>query len=221
MKKLPALLFAVIITFAGSAQTGSISGKVVDEMGESIPSAHVKLLHKGEHEQTAITSLEGNYEFTNVEVGEYSLEFSYTGYGKVTIEKVSVSSGAITYHDQSLQSGVRIPEFTVYPKKPVDAGVPETRHTFGPEVIEKSPSKGFKDMLSGTPTVYSQDDGEEMNITGSRTYSSGVYLDGVRINGSLELPVAAIREINVITSGIPAKYGDVTGGIIEISTVRF
>ena len=43
-------------------------------------------------------------------------------------------------------------------------------------------------------------------------------VDGVRVIGSLYVPINAIYELNIITGGIPANYGDVTGGIVEITT---
>ena len=46
-------------------------------------------------------------------------------------------------------------------------------------------------------------------------------IDDIRVIGDFHLPMSAVAEVNVITGGIPAKYGDVTGGIVEIRTRRY
>ena len=60
-------------------------------------------------------------------------------------------------------------------------------------------------------------DGEAVTIRGSRTDATNYYIDGIRIFGSL-LPQSEIDQIQVITGGIEARYGDVTGGVISITT---
>ena len=36
--------------------------------------------------------------------------------------------------------------------------------------------------------------------------------------GSNSLPIGSIDQVSLLTGGIPAKYGDATGGIVEITT---
>ena len=43
-------------------------------------------------------------------------------------------------------------------------------------------------------------------------------IDGIKVRGSSNLPKGALEEVQVITGGLPANYGDVTGGIISITT---
>lgn len=57
-----------------------------------------------------------------------------------------------------------------------------------------------------------------MNIRGSRAEATEYFIDGIRVRGSTNLPNAAIEQTTVITGGIPAQYGDATGGIINITT---
>ena len=44
------------------------------------------------------------------------------------------------------------------------------------------------------------------------------YIDGIKVRGSTSLPKSAIEEVSVMTGGVPANYGDATGGIISITT---
>lgn len=62
------------------------------------------------------------------------------------------------------------------------------------------------------------------NVARQRTdtayYDGTVYIvDGVQMKGAagVNLPPNAIEEMNIITSGVPGKYVDSTGGIISIT----
>jgi hypothetical protein len=43
-------------------------------------------------------------------------------------------------------------------------------------------------------------------------------VDGVKVFGKPNLPQQSIEQLNVITGGVPASYGDLTSGAISIST---
>jgi outer membrane receptor for ferrienterochelin and colicin len=60
-------------------------------------------------------------------------------------------------------------------------------------------------------------DGGDINIRGSRSNATDYYIDGIRVNGSL-IPQSEIEQLQVITGGIEAKYGDVTGGLVSLTT---
>jgi outer membrane receptor protein involved in Fe transport len=39
--------------------------------------------------------------------------------------------------------------------------------------------------------------------------------------GTAEVPSQAIEQVTILSGGIPAEYGDLTGGVIIISTKNF
>jgi hypothetical protein len=43
-------------------------------------------------------------------------------------------------------------------------------------------------------------------------------VDGIKIIGSLNLPQQSVEQLNVITGGVPAMYGDLTSGAISVTT---
>lgn len=73
-------------------------------------------------------------------------------------------------------------------------------------------------LEKNTPGVYQSESSGGLYINGSREDATLYVIDGVRVIGSMYLPMNSIREINVITGGIPANYGDVMGGVVEIFT---
>ena len=47
--------------------------------------------------------------------------------------------------------------------------------------------------------------------------SESFFIDGLKVRGALNLPKSAFESISVMNGGIPANYGDVSGGIISKS----
>jgi len=53
-------------------------------------------------------------------------------------------------------------------------------------------------------------EGDGMNVRGLRSgdNSTYYYIDGIKVRGSSNLPKASIEEIEILTGGVPANYGD-------------
>ena len=76
-------------------------------------------------------------------------------------------------------------------------------------------------IINVTPGVMPTPDGKNLYIRGSRQGSTGYYIDGNKIMSSAEVPGIGIAGIEVITGGVPAEYGDCTGGVVIITTKEY
>jgi outer membrane receptor protein involved in Fe transport len=48
------------------------------------------------------------------------------------------------------------------------------------------------------------------------------FVDGMKVGSALSgVPNDAINSLSVYTGGLPAKYGDVTGGVVAIETKSY
>ena len=66
------------------------------------------------------------------------------------------------------------------------------------------------------------EDGNEIYFRGSRNGDVMYIVDGVKITGGRPLlPSSSIQAMRVYTGGIPAKYGDVLGGVIMVETKSY
>jgi outer membrane receptor protein involved in Fe transport len=79
------------------------------------------------------------------------------------------------------------------------------------------PNRSAASVATSVGGVFSRD-GEVGNVRGQRTDGNVTYIDGIRVRGSGGLPESAIEQVSVILGGVPAQYGDATGGIINITT---
>ena len=203
------------------AQNGEISGKIIDENGEAIPFANIALVESGVPTGVgATTDFDGFYSIKPLNPGNYDVKFSYIGYTSVIKTGVVVKNDKSTYLDQKLvPSEMKIEEVVVvrYKIPLIDAGATSSQQTMTSEDIENLATRDITNIASTTAGVQKDADGE-VSIRGSRGDGVVYYVDGIRVNGKVNLPVTAVEQIDVIVAGVPAKYGEATGGVINVST---
>ncbi len=222
MKKLIAALF---LCFAGTAfvfaQTGEITGTVKDENGDGIPFATVVAEQNGSVVQGTSTDFDGNYTIKPLPPGKYDLKLTYIGYAEQQIQGVSVNSDKITILDAALkpeEQVLGVVDIIEYRVPLIDKENNSTKNTISKEEIAVLPTRNVQSIASTSAGVYQEDEGEAVSIKGGRSEATEYYIDGIRVRGSTNLPANAIEELTVITGGVPAKYGDATGGVITITT---
>ncbi|MEK7255694.1 MAG: TonB-dependent receptor [Bacteroidota bacterium] len=204
--------------FAAMAQT-TLSGKVTDaESGQPVILGTVALYKNGVLVTGTETDFDGFYSITELDAGTYDVEFSYTGYGSQKIEGVVISGGKSNKLDAKMTAGIDLPTFEVIYERPL---VEQDNTTQGKsltsEEIKNLPTRSVNALASLAAGVSSSDEGGDLNIRGSRSDGTNYYLDGVRVSGRL-IPKQDIEELQVVTGGIEARYGDVTGGIISVTS---
>ena len=223
MKK---LLFAMVllstITTSGICQFGEIRGVVTDKStGSPMPGATVSYESDGMLKGT-VTDGNGNFVLKPLVAGKYSLTFSFVTYAKLTINDVLVSAEKATYVEAALELDNQLPPIVIEWEPPIiDKGITPTMKVLDPEYIENSPDRGVVDLVAATPGVRQDDAGGAIFIRGARAASTQYVVDGIKMVGDFSLPNSAIADITVITGGIPAMFGDATGGVVLITTKSY
>ncbi len=220
-------LFAFLLTIlAGNAmaQIGYIAGKVIDENKEPVIGAIVRVTEGGVAKGGATTDVDGNYTIKPLQAGRYELEVTYTGYKK------NVTSGVLVNPDQGSTVNVKmevskatnLAEATVTASKYEAPLIDPFKNvgTLTRENIKNLPTRNTSDFASLTPGVYQGKSGGNVNIGGSRSEGTLYIIDGVQVNGasSINQSPDLIDQMQVYSSGVPAKYGDASGGVISITT---
>jgi len=218
-KFLLTLFLGLFLGMVAFAQQTSIQGKVSDgETGETLIGATVVVFKEGVQLTGTTTDFDGNYKL-NVDPGNYSVEFSYVGFSPQRIEGIQVIEGRDNVVDAVLESSaVTAPEVVVTTyKKPL---VEQDNTTQGgvktADEIRQLPTRNIGGLVATTAGLSSVDNGAA-SVRGSRPNSTYYYIDGIRVFGNL-LPESEIEQLQVITGGVSAQYGDVTGGVISITT---
>ncbi|MFZ6051921.1 carboxypeptidase regulatory-like domain-containing protein [Halocola ammonii] len=218
-----ALFLTVFSVGLGFSQTnsGSLEGTVTDaETGEPLPFVNVIVLKGGSQYSGGNTDFDGKYNIKPVDPGTYDVQFSYVGYQSKKVTGVKVNSNKITFLDAKLSAGVQLEAAEV-----IDFNVPlidkdggASGGTVTRESIQKMPGRSAQAIATTVGGVNTAGTGGGISIRGARSDNTYYYIDGIKVRGSTNLPKSAIEEISVITGGVPANYGDATGGIISITT---
>ena len=213
------IVFALAITFA-HAQTGTLKGVITDLMSEEpIPFANVIAERNGNQIGGTTSDFDGNFTIKPLEPGNYTVKATFVGYGTVEITGVVISANKITNQNIKLQEGVAIGEVKIIEyKKPLLDKDNLSGETKTAEEIVALPTRNVASVAATTAGIYQRDEGDGVNVRGSRGDATEYYIDGIKVRGALGVPTSGIEQITVITGGVPAKYGDATGGIISVTT---
>jgi outer membrane receptor protein involved in Fe transport len=214
------LVFALTSTVT-LAQT-SLSGKVTDtETGEELIAANVTFYKGGVLISGVATDFEGNYS-VSLDPGTYDVEGSYVGYQTSRTKGVIVRAGQANKLDIKLGtegSGINLDEVVVteYKVPLVEQDNTTQGGSLTSEDIRKFASKSITSVAAATAGMSQVDEGDAITVRGSRSNATDVYVDGIRVSAS-QVQEADVEQLQIITGGIPAFYGDVTGGVISITT---
>ena len=222
IRKLYASLIVLIIATSSAlaqSQRGEIRGVIRDaSTKQPMDFVQIAAFLGGYNSGGTMSDLDGKYAISALVPGKYTIKVVYTGYNTVEFNDVMVRPDQITFLDIELSESVTaIPEVVkkIYQNPIIRPG--ETGRTLDGEQIKKVPNRNVNTsagMTSGTFTL----DGGTPSFRGARTSGTAYYINGVRVIGSVALPQNGIGQTNVITGGIPAEYGDFTGGAISITT---
>ena len=220
---LMAILMGVSICL--SAQNGAIHGKVIDENGEPMYAVNVSIIDAASP-MGATTDFDGNFKIKPLDAGTYTLAISYLGYADVRIMDINVYNNKITFvKDVELQLAAYVleGEFNVIGwTEPIVNKDEPSKITVSNDIIIKTPATKNPAMLARAYQSDVQVVGNQMVVRGSRPGSSSVYIDGMKVKDEMSgLPSMAIGSLEIYTGGIPAKYGDVTGGVVMMTTKSY
>ncbi len=222
-----AVLGAPALLLGQSQTTGTISGKVVDDTGQAI--AGVEVVATAEAlslERKAETGADGEYRLSLLPVGSYSVLVSKSGF-QPAVYSLGLSVGETLPLDVTLSPGEAVTDtVNVYGaasaletttggatftyEKQVDALPLNDRRI--DKVAELSPN------IAHGPTT------DTISIAGAPSFDTVVLLDGAEIsdpyfgNSPTLYLEDAIEEVQVLTSGVSARYGRFQGGVINAIT---
>jgi len=219
------LIIALFCTTIAISQT-TIQGKISEvDTGEPVLFATVALYKNDVLITGAESDFDGNYSFSDVSPGTYDLEASFVGLQSQRLAGVVVKDGKVNIVNIELEQAsvlatsedIVIVEYKV---PLVEFDNTTQGKSLTSENIQALPTKNIS-AIAATSAGVSVDNGGNISIRGSRANATNYYIDGVRVSGASAgnlVPQAQIEQMQIITGGIEARYGDVTGGIVSITT---
>ena len=229
---LRSLLVFLFVGIAGAAmaQSSGIAGKLTDDKGAPLVNAGVKVTAGGQIRNGGVTDFDGEYKISPLDAGVYDVTFSSQGVTQ-TITGVSVNVSAITTLNHRLQittghdlktvviTGIR------YQQPLIDKRAPNIGQVKTKEDFKNTGITNVSNMVSLGTQTYQAKNGGDLVLGGDRSSGTLIIVDGVQLKtggGSFGSPPAgSIEAVKTYVSGIPARYGDATGGVVTITTSGF
>jgi len=214
-------MFSLAFAFS-QAGTGQLKGTITDKAtGETLPFVNLVLIQNGTQKAGTASNLDGEFIINSIQPGSYQLKVSFVGYKKYQVNGILIKSNKITFQNVLLENGdVTLEEFTVidYEVPLIDRDGGSSGGTMTKDEIAKMPGRSAGSIAATVGGVATDGNGAITSVRGARSGATYYYIDGIKVRGSANLPKSAIQEVAVITGGLPASYGDATGGVISITT---
>lgn len=217
---LPAFLFAALLN-AQADGSGTIKATVLDTDKRPLPGAVVRIVGTN---IGGATDMDGVVNLRAVSAGTYEVEARMVGYKAYVKRGVVVSAGQTAYisYPMQLKTCDTCKDYVVYGeyvKSPVDKEYSTITNITAEQIKVMAVSRGdVTGMITNTCSSCSQTPSGGLVMRGSRPGQSQMFVDGEKIYGSSSVPGLAIGQITVLSGGIPAEYGDLSGGAIIVTT---
>jgi hypothetical protein len=227
MKNLLLLSVLAFLGFISKSQNpiGEIRGTICDSITkETLPDAHVFVL-TGSDSIAVTTNLEGDFVVKGIKAGYYNLKVSFMGYQTKLLTGVQVIPGQVKFLGKVLLSqGIELKGVVVETagRKMIDPDEPSAIVLLPCDILKSPIQREITKLVAvSVPGILVSDNGKEVHFRGSRDGAEAYYIDGVKVPSLEGYPSQAIGSIKVFTGGVPAQYGDLTGGVISIETKSY
>lgn len=224
--RLAALTAAFALTAPAQTGNATLSGYIKDPSGAMVPAAQIAIRNTATNvTQKTQSSADGRFSVTNLIPGDYAITVQAQGFRTVDRGGVQLRVGDRLGLDITLEVGATADRVTVTAEVPLV----RTEDAQAGLVID---NKRIQDLpqynrdplafvfLAPNVTGSSQND---LRINGSRSKQIEYFIDGIPVTtGYLhDVPPSvpsreAIAEFKVITNGLSAEYGRLSGGAVQV-----
>lgn len=236
------LLSLLFVCVCANAQyDATVLGAVRDPQGLNVSSAKVTLSNLANGvQQSAVTDINGNYQFLNVRIGDYRLTAEKPGFKSATAEQFTVTVNARQRVDLKLEVGAASEKITVSGAvEALETDSSERSEVVASREIVNLPLNGrsYADLTLLVPGVRkSQLEDQSLsardasyNVNGQRAESNNFVLDGIDNNAYgtsnqgfsnqiVQINPDAVAEFRVETNNFSAEYGHASGAVIVATT---
>ena len=206
---------------AQTATTGSLSGTISDQKGESLPGCMLTITSPAlMGTKTFVSTEEGRFRFPTLPAGTYVLVAEMPGFKKVTTEGIIVSIGKTSTIAVTMEQSVLKEEVKVTAISPaVDIKSNKKSVSYTANLLENIPiGRSMEAVVQSAPGEVGPASHGATN-TSNRYYLDGVDMTNPGTGGAMtELSFDLYDEVELQTGAHPAEVGNVPGAYINIVT---
>lgn len=225
------------------SNTATITGSVVDPQGAAVPAATITVRNTDVASSRVLTSgANGSFRVAGLNPGAYTVEAHAGSLRTRTPVRLTLTLGSsteITLHltvaavkqstSVTARNGTVEGNTTAPPPNTAEASVgsflPGLTVTYLP-----NRDRDFTQFTNQAAATADDADGTGVSIAGQRSRALAVQVDGTSFgdallgghrgaeDGAVLLPLSAVREFQVLHSGVDASVGDTNAGLISVAT---
>jgi len=236
LKNVSALSALLLLTLAGFAQLGKISGKILNEKNEPVPGVSIKITGS----PVGVTSdIEGRFSISLALNKKYTLEFTAVGYASKFIEDAEPLSKdgndlnvVLAVASKNLDL-VTVTANRSNARKETTASLLQFQKNtntvaavISGESIRRSPDKNTSEVLKRVPGTSIQE-GKYLIVRGLSDRYNQAMLNGIQLSStepdrktfSFDLfPAAMVENIVINKAFVPEYPGEWAGGLVQVNT---
>lgn len=222
MKTVKFLLILIAVTMVQlvKGQIGEIRGLIKDDELEPVIGAVVKITQGGYLIGGTTTDENGKYSYKPLNSGEYDVIVTSPMHSTVHKTNIPVDPNQATYVDIRMSvNTLGMVVIETYTTPLIDPDIMVIKSIDAIE-WDRSPNKteGVVNVINSSYSGAVMDTEGQWHINGGRSDATEYLIDGVKVTSMSGLPSTSIENVSLITGGIPAMYGDLTSGVIVVTT---
>lgn len=223
----------ILISGAINAQTGKISGRIIDENGQALIGANIIIKGAG---KGAMSDVDGKFSIS-IAPGKYHVVISFLGYQKEEWLALEVKANQTTTQNIKLKptvnDGLNTVVITAQANRQSNTAIVlEQKNAsvvfdgISAEQIRKAPDRTTADVLKRVSGATIQDN-QFVIVRGLPERYNAAYLNGSPLPSSEPdrkafsfdiFPSALLNDLKVIKTAMPSLPGEFAGGLITVST---
>jgi hypothetical protein len=170
------------------------------------------------------TSETGAYRFPVLPAGVYALEFTLEGFGTAKYDALRVAVGQTVDLNVTMKINALNETLTVTGAAPVvNVTTSEVSTNYNREWVQSAPVRRFSyfDLINSAPGVSSTSNvgqSTSAQVLGNSTNENQYQIDGTDISSTPWPNTDVIEEVQVLSLGASAEYGNVQGAVFNIVT---
>jgi len=243
-----ALILGLSTVTCGQQTTGSIVGTVKDQQGAVVNTATVKATNVDTgFSRSAPVNGYGEYRIDYLPVGRYTVEATAPSFERFVQQNLALDVDQTLTVEIKLTIGAQTATITVTEAPPlVNTADAVLGRTIEPDEIVGLPlvNRNVYSEVSLTPGVMANNNSPSSNPSGNPTMATGLYIEDVQVNGSMDGGSAAVafyldggnnitgmrnygnpspnpdavEEFRVETSAFSAQYGQFSAAVVSVIT---
>ena len=229
-----AFIMSPVASLDAQVTTATLIGLVRDSSGSVLPGATVVATNEGTGvAREAVSDTNGEFVLTALPNGPYTVKIDMTGFKSYLTKGLQLGSGQTVRQNFSLELGTVAETITVTGQAPVIETSASTQfNQLGSQEVRELPinRRNVTNLLALAPGVTTSGSGS-VQMNGVAAGGTGVTVDGTEANSNPEarslsqyggqnqidvMSIEAVAEVQIVKGVLPAEYGGVTGGQVNM-----